>query len=49
MNEFSISARFDNAHQLTVVMDADTGELSLTWVNEDASEVKTGTFSWGEE
>ena len=47
--DFSISARFDSAHQLTVVMDADTGDLTLTWVDDDLNEVKTGSFSWGDE
>ena len=43
---FSGTLRFDAAHQLTIAMDPDTGDLYFSWEDEETETVKEGNYSW---
>lgn len=45
---FSVSARFDEGHQLTFIMDPDTNAIEVIWYDSE-NNAKTGTVVWDED
>lgn len=43
---FSMSARFDDAHKVTLIQDSETGDVTVIWVD-DTGLAQQDTITWG--